>query len=99
MDNCKSPASEKKSLMNTLEKLQLYKNNLSNVVDYSDNLIEKLKNPLQGPTQPNNDVCKPESKHTDIPDIIDLFNELIVSLENETDKLSKNLGKINSFID
>ncbi len=99
MDNCKSPTSETKSLMNTLEKLQSHKERLVDLSNFSNGIIDKIKNPLQVPNKFTPEPCEPELKKNDVPDIIDLFDELIVQLHNETDKLAKNLGKINSFID
>jgi hypothetical protein len=89
----------KKSLMNALENLEEKAKNLSFLANSSDNVIYKLNNPrpFPEPMYDCDDCAKPITELT--PNLIDLFIKVAEDIDRSTNRITKNIYDINSFIE
>jgi hypothetical protein len=89
----------KKSLMNALENLEEKAKNLYFLAYSSDNVINKLNNPRScpEPMYDCDDCAKPITELT--PNLIDLFIKVAEDIDRSTNRITKNIYDINSFIE
>jgi len=96
IEDCK--ASQKKSLMNSLETLNYRAKTLSDLAEMSNRLVRKFTNPMPQPECES--FCdEPKSLKDGNPDLIDLFNIVADNMQREIIIIDNNITKLFSIID
>jgi hypothetical protein len=85
----------KKSLMNSIERLNGKSNMIEDLARMSERLIEKLERTEDCP-KPTSDSCEKSSSR---PDIIDMFNGVDSRLERLANQIGRNIEKAIGMID
>ena len=91
---------DKKSLMNSLNKLNSRAYELEELNNFSYGLLKKFTNPRSETEEDKVDLGIKDSKvRGNTPDLIDLFNEAIDNIIHSTGSIRKNLESISNIVD
>lgn len=99
MNDC-NVGTAKKSLMNSLETLNVRAKTLSDLSDYSNKLVRKFTNPMPEPEMGEKQLMGQKGDILDRqPDLIDLFNFTAERMQKEIDNIGSNIDRLMQMVD